>query len=113
MRRISVSFAEKYPDRLIDVGIAEEHAATMAAGLAACGETGGTTDSGTEAESTVAESSTAAESAEESQTDSAESEGSTADEYSAESSETAQSNAYQMVSFSSEHEPFGIRPAPD
>lgn len=82
---------------------------TMAAGLAACGETGGTTDSGTEAESTVAESSTAAESAEESQTDSAESEGSTADEYSAESSETAQSGAYQMVSFSSEHEPFGIK----
>ena len=30
-------FAEKYPDRLIDVGIAEEHAATMAAGLAAGG----------------------------------------------------------------------------
>ena len=82
---------------------------TMAAGLAACGETGGTTDSGTKAESTVAESSTAAESAEESQTDSAKSEGSTADEYSAESSETAQSGAYQMVSFSSEHEPFGIK----
>ena len=30
-------FAEKYPERLIDVGIAEEHAATMAAGLAAGG----------------------------------------------------------------------------
>lgn len=30
-------FAEKVPDRLIDVGIAEEHAATMAAGLAAGG----------------------------------------------------------------------------
>ena len=30
-------FGEKYPDRLIDVGIAEEHAATMAAGLAAGG----------------------------------------------------------------------------
>ena len=30
-------FAEKYPDRMIDVGIAEEHAATMAAGLAAGG----------------------------------------------------------------------------
>lgn len=30
-------FAEKYPDRLIDVGIAEEHAVTMAAGLAAGG----------------------------------------------------------------------------
>ena len=30
-------FAEKCPDRLIDVGIAEEHAATMAAGLAAGG----------------------------------------------------------------------------
>ena len=30
-------FAERYPDRLIDVGIAEEHAATMAAGLAAGG----------------------------------------------------------------------------
>ena len=30
-------FAEKNPDRLIDVGIAEEHAATMAAGLAAGG----------------------------------------------------------------------------
>ena len=29
-------FAEKYPDRLFDVGIAEEHAVTMAAGLA-CG----------------------------------------------------------------------------
>ena len=30
-------FAEKYPDRLFDVGIAEEHAVTMAAGLAAGG----------------------------------------------------------------------------
>ena len=30
-------FAEKHPDRLIDVGIAEEHAATMAAGMAAGG----------------------------------------------------------------------------
>ncbi len=30
-------FAEKFPDRLLDVGIAEEHAATMAAGLAAGG----------------------------------------------------------------------------
>ena len=30
-------FAERYPGRLIDVGIAEEHAATMAAGLAAGG----------------------------------------------------------------------------
>jgi 1-deoxy-D-xylulose-5-phosphate synthase len=30
-------FAEKFPDRLIDVGIAEEHAATMAAGMAAGG----------------------------------------------------------------------------
>ena len=30
-------FAEAYPERLIDVGIAEEHAATMAAGLAAGG----------------------------------------------------------------------------
>ena len=30
-------FAEKFPDRLIDVGIAEEHAATMSAGLAAGG----------------------------------------------------------------------------
>ena len=30
-------FAEKYPDRMIDVGIAEEHAATMAAGMAAGG----------------------------------------------------------------------------
>jgi 1-deoxy-D-xylulose-5-phosphate synthase len=30
-------FAERYPNRLIDVGIAEEHAATMAAGLAAGG----------------------------------------------------------------------------
>ena len=30
-------FGEKFPDRLIDVGIAEEHAATMAAGLAAGG----------------------------------------------------------------------------
>ena len=30
-------FAEKIPDRMIDVGIAEEHAATMAAGLAAGG----------------------------------------------------------------------------
>ena len=30
-------FAEKYPRRLMDVGIAEEHAATMAAGLAAGG----------------------------------------------------------------------------
>ena len=30
-------FAQKHPDRLIDVGIAEEHAATMAAGLAVGG----------------------------------------------------------------------------
>lgn len=30
------AFAQKYPDRLFDVGIAEEHAVTMAAGLA-CG----------------------------------------------------------------------------
>ncbi len=30
-------FAEKFPKRMIDVGIAEEHAATMAAGLAAGG----------------------------------------------------------------------------
>ena len=30
-------FAERFPERLIDVGIAEEHAATMAAGLAAGG----------------------------------------------------------------------------
>ena len=30
-------FAEKYPDSLIDTGIAEEHAATLAAGLAAGG----------------------------------------------------------------------------
>ena len=30
-------FAEKHPDRMIDVGIAEEHAVTMAAGLAAGG----------------------------------------------------------------------------
>lgn len=30
-------FAEKFPKRLIDVGIAEEHAATMAAGMAAGG----------------------------------------------------------------------------
>ena len=30
-------FGEKYPERLIDVGIAEEHAATLAAGLAAGG----------------------------------------------------------------------------
>ena len=30
-------FAERYPGRMIDVGIAEEHAATMAAGLAAGG----------------------------------------------------------------------------
>ena len=30
-------FAEKFPGRMIDVGIAEEHAATMAAGLAAGG----------------------------------------------------------------------------
>ena len=30
-------FAEKHPDRMIDVGIAEEHAATMAAGMAAGG----------------------------------------------------------------------------
>ena len=30
-------FQEKHPDRLIDVGIAEEHAATMAAGLASAG----------------------------------------------------------------------------
>ena len=30
-------FAEKHPDRLIDVGIAEEHAATMAAGMASAG----------------------------------------------------------------------------
>ena len=30
-------YAERYPDRMIDVGIAEEHAVTMAAGLAAGG----------------------------------------------------------------------------
>ncbi|MBQ8072667.1 MAG: 1-deoxy-D-xylulose-5-phosphate synthase [Clostridia bacterium] len=30
-------FAEKFPDRMLDVGIAEEHAATMAAGLAVGG----------------------------------------------------------------------------
>jgi len=30
-------FAEKFPDRVIDVGIAEEHAATMCAGMAAGG----------------------------------------------------------------------------
>lgn len=30
-------FAEKYPERMVDVGIAEEHAATMAAGMAAGG----------------------------------------------------------------------------
>ena len=30
-------YAEQFPERLIDVGIAEEHAATMAAGLAAAG----------------------------------------------------------------------------
>ena len=30
-------FAQRFPDRLLDVGIAEEHAATMAAGLAAGG----------------------------------------------------------------------------
>lgn len=30
-------FAQRYPDRALDVGIAEEHAATMAAGLAAGG----------------------------------------------------------------------------
>ncbi len=30
-------FAERFPDRMIDVGIAEEHAATLAAGLAAGG----------------------------------------------------------------------------
>lgn len=30
-------FAEKYPERMLDVGIAEEHAATMAAGLATGG----------------------------------------------------------------------------
>ncbi len=30
-------FAERYPERLLDTGIAEEHAATMAAGLAAGG----------------------------------------------------------------------------
>ncbi|WP_196594603.1 1-deoxy-D-xylulose-5-phosphate synthase [Pectinatus sottacetonis] len=31
-------FAQKYPDRFFDVGIAEEHALTMAAGLAAAGK---------------------------------------------------------------------------
>ena len=30
-------FAKKYPDRFFDVGIAEEHAVTFAAGLAAAG----------------------------------------------------------------------------
>lgn len=34
-----VKFAEKYPDRFFDVGIAEEHAVTFAAGLAAAGMT--------------------------------------------------------------------------
>lgn len=32
-----LGFAEKYPDRFFDVGIAEEHAVTMAAGMAAQG----------------------------------------------------------------------------
>ncbi len=31
------TFAERFPNRFFDVGIAEEHAATMAAGLASCG----------------------------------------------------------------------------
>jgi len=31
------AFAERHPDRFFDVGIAEEHAVTMAAGMAACG----------------------------------------------------------------------------
>jgi len=31
------AFKNKYPDRLVDVGIAEEHAVTFAAGLATCG----------------------------------------------------------------------------
>ena len=32
-----MTFAEQYPDRAFDVGIAEEHAVTFAAGLAAGG----------------------------------------------------------------------------
>ena len=32
-------FSSKYPDKYIDVGIAEEHAVTYAAGLAAAGKT--------------------------------------------------------------------------
>jgi len=32
-----IPFSEKYPERFFDVGIAEEHAVTFAAGLAACG----------------------------------------------------------------------------
>ena len=32
-----LTFADRYPDRFFDVGIAEEHAVTMAAGMAAGG----------------------------------------------------------------------------
>ena len=31
------TFAERFPDRCFDVGIAEEHAVTLAAGMAAAG----------------------------------------------------------------------------
>ncbi len=80
-------------------------ALTTVLGLASCGDD--SSSSGT-AESSVSGSIAAEESSEDSSS-SSETESSTADESSEESSETAQSGAYQMVSFSSEHEPLGIK----
>ncbi len=84
-------------------------ALTTVLGLASCGEDSSSSGTaGSTAESSVSGSSAAEESSEDSSS-SSETESSTADESSEESSETAQSGGYQMVSFSSEHEPLGIK----
>jgi hypothetical protein len=78
---------------------------TMTAGLAACGDDSSSDAAGSTAESSVSESSNAEESTGDS---SSEAESSTADESAADSG-TEQSGDYQMMSFSGEHEPFGIK----
>ena len=84
-------------------------ALTTVLGLASCGDDSSSSGTaGSTAESSVSGSIAAEESSEDSSS-SSETESSTADESSEESSGTAQSGAYQMVSFSSEHEPFGIK----
>lgn len=83
-------------------------ALTTVLGLASCGgDSSSSGTAGSTAESSVSGSSAAEESSEDSS--SSETESSTADESSEESSETAQSGGYQMMSFSSEHEPLGIK----